>query len=299
MPCGPGDQKGVRHAAGAISGKQGGFRGRLAEQHGRRARMRRFVDAVVLVGCARAHDAPTSLRRRSPLTGKVIGSSLAPTAFQIFRATASLGPLGIDDDAALRLLGRDRKIGLAQFLMKLHVFRLEAVGLGFAAAQFDPLQPELDRHVEDQSEVGRKIADRNAFEPFDQPLIDLAEDALIDARGIGEAVADHPFAGIERRQDGALHVVVARRRKQHRLDLRSERLCRARQQHVADDLGARRAARLARQMHGKPKRFQAQRQHRGLGRLAGALAALERDELASHCFKPVRRRNNGRVNLKT
>ncbi len=60
-----GDQKGVRHAAGAISGQQGGFRGRLAEQHAGRARMRRLVDLVV-VGCARAHDAPTSLRRRSP-----------------------------------------------------------------------------------------------------------------------------------------------------------------------------------------------------------------------------------------
>ena len=166
--------------------------------------------------------------------------------------------------------------------MKFHVLRLEAVGLGLAAAQFYAFEAELDRHVEHQSEVGREIADRHALEALDQPLIDLAEDALIDARGIGEAVADHPFAGIERRQDRASHVIVARRRKQHRLDVRAEWLCRARKQHVADDFGAWRAARLAGQMDGKAERFQAQRQHCGLCRLAGALATLESDELASH-----------------
>ena len=87
-----GDQKRMRHAAGTISGQQAGLGVLLAEQHGGRARRRRFVD-LVLVGRARAHDAPTSLRRRSPWTGKVSGSSRVPTAFQIFRATASLGAL--------------------------------------------------------------------------------------------------------------------------------------------------------------------------------------------------------------
>ena len=85
-----GDQKRMRHAAGTISGEQASLGVLLTKQHGGRPRRRRFVD-LVFVGRARAHDAPTSLRRRSPWTGKVMGLSRAPTAFQIFRATTSFG----------------------------------------------------------------------------------------------------------------------------------------------------------------------------------------------------------------
>ncbi len=76
---------------------------------------------------------------------------------------------------------------------------------------------------------GDEIADRDPFESLDQPLIDLAENALIDAGGIGETIADHPCAGIERRQDGGSHVIVARGGKQHRFGVRTERLGGARQ----------------------------------------------------------------------
>src|SRR5579863_10593748 len=92
--------------------------------------------------------------------------------------------------------------------MKFNVLGLEAVGLGFAAAQLDPLQSQFDRYVEDQSEVSRQIADRNPLQALDEPLIDLAQDALINARGIGKAVANHPFTGTERGQDGTLHMIV-------------------------------------------------------------------------------------------
>ena len=58
----------------------------------------------------------------------------------------------------------------------------------------------------------------------------------------------------QRRPDGAAHMIVARGGKQHRLGLRAERLGDARQQNVADDLGARRAARLAREHDVEPER---------------------------------------------
>ena len=76
----------------------------------------------------------------------------------------------------------------------------------------------------------RKIADRDPLKPFDQAQVDPAQNALIDPRRIHKAVADDPLAGRQRRQDRALHVVVAGGGKQHRLHLRPEWLCRAREQ---------------------------------------------------------------------
>ena len=51
---------------------------------------------------------------------------------------------------------------------------------------------------------------------------------------------------------------------------------------MADDFGPRRAAWLTGELYRQPERLQPQCQHRGLSRLAGALTALEGDELASH-----------------
>ena len=58
--------------------------------------------------------------------------------------------------------------------------------------------------------------------------VHLAERALIDAGGIDEAVADHPFAGLQRRPDGVAHVIVARGREQDRLGLRARAAWRCR-----------------------------------------------------------------------
>ncbi len=85
-------QERMRHAAGTISRQQRRLRQAMAEQRRRKARMRDFAGTVLVVG-ARAHEAPTSLRRAGMLTGKVNGSSLAPTTLQILRATISFGAL--------------------------------------------------------------------------------------------------------------------------------------------------------------------------------------------------------------
>ena len=69
---------------------------------------------------------------------------------------------------------------------------------------------------------GNEIADGDPFEALDQAPVDLAERALIDAGGIGEAVAHHPFAGGERRLDGAADMVVARGGEQHRFGVRAQ-----------------------------------------------------------------------------
>ena len=66
--------------------------------------------------------------------------------------------------------------------------------------------------------------DRDALKAADQTLVDVAERALIDARGIDEAVADHPGSGFNRRQDRIAHMIVARRREQDRLGFGAQRL---------------------------------------------------------------------------
>ena len=93
----------------------------------------------------------------------------------------------------------------------------------------------------------------------DEAQIDRAKYPLIDPRGIGEAIANDPLAGIERRQDGLLHVIVARGRKQHRLGVGPQRLCGAGQQHVTDDFSAGRTTWLARELHAYSKGSQPQR----------------------------------------
>ena len=105
--------------------------------------------------------------------------------------------------------------------MKFHVLRFEPVGRGVAAAQRPALERHIDRHVEDEREVGQEIADGDPLEALDQAPVDLAERALIDAGGIGEAVAHHPFAGGKRRLDGAADMVFARRREQHGFGVRA------------------------------------------------------------------------------
>ncbi len=52
---------------------------------------------------------------------------------------------------------------------------------------------------------GTAPADGDAFEAADQPRVDVAERALIDAGRIDEAVADHPVAGGDRRADHVAH----------------------------------------------------------------------------------------------
>ena len=78
------------------------------------------------------------------------------------------------------------------------------------------------------------------------------------------------------------HVIVARGREQHRLGGRPERLGGARQQHVAHDLGAGDPPGSRVSTTPMPSVRRRCGQQRGLGRLAGALAAFEGDEASAH-----------------
>src|SRR5580704_4042564 len=83
-------------------------------------------------------------------------------------------------------------------------------------------------------------------------------------------------------------MVVAGGGEQHRFRLGPERLGRAREQNMAHDFGAGGAAGLTRELHAYAERFQLERQHGGLGRLAGPLPAFERNELSLHQTNPIR-----------
>src|SRR6185437_5484041 len=105
-----------------------------------------------------------------------------------------------------------------------------------------------------------------------------------------ETVADHPFSGLKRRRNCAAHVVVARGCKKNCLRFRAERLGPTRQQDVTDDLGTRRATRLARQHDADAQRCEPFGQLPCVGGFSAALAAFECDEAPAHEILGLRAR---------
>ena len=108
--------------------------------------------------------------------------------------------------------------------------------------------------------------------------IETAGHALVDARGIDEAVAKHDLAALDRRADHLLDMVGARGGEKQGLHFRSERLGGSGQDHMAHRFGARRAARLARHEDIVALVAQLPGQPVDLRRLAGAFPAFEGDE---------------------
>src|SRR5437763_8321330 len=188
---------------------------------------------------------------------------------------------GVDHHAAIRVARCNRQIGVTELFVERGALPFKPVRLCIATAQPCSLEADLDRKIEDHRQVGSEFADRNALEDIDQFLIDLPENALIDSGGIRKSIANDPFAGSQRRKNRTLHVVIARSREEHGFDIGPEWLSRTAQQDVTNDLGARRAAGLARQLSAKSARLQTQRQHRGLRGLACPFAAFECYELAA------------------
>ena len=83
-------------------------------------------------------------------------------------------------------------------------------------------------------------------------------------------------------------MVDAGGRKQHRLGFRPERLGEAGQNDLAQRLGVRRAARLARAHDLEADRFEARLEPQRLHGFTGPLAAFERDETAPASFNHAR-----------
>src|SRR3974377_1026387 len=105
--------------------------------------------------------------------------------------------------------------------MRFDLFCFETIRVGGVAPSLCPFQSQCYRHIKYEGQIWMKITKRHALERLDQALIDLAEHPLIDARGIGEAIANHPMACVECRQNSAADMVVAGGGKQHGLRLRT------------------------------------------------------------------------------
>src|SRR6478736_8470068 len=178
----------------------------------------------------------------------------------------------IDDNAPLRLLGRERSIGLPKRLMKFRRLRLEAISGVLPAPARGTGEPNFGWHIQNECEFGKRLPNGDPLEAPDQSLIDMTESALVDARRIDEAVADDPSTGFQRGQNGIADMVVAGSREQDRLRFSAEWLGNARKQDMADDLGAGRPARLPCEHDLKAQRFQPMSQRRCVGRFTAAFA---------------------------
>ena len=176
------DQPGMRNAPAAIGIEQRRLGLAMAEQIGRFARM---PDRRFLLGLARAHAVSAGLgdreqmiaQRRPDAGGDRIGIGI-----------------GVDQHAALRIVGGDLPIGVAQVLMELQVFGLEPVRRAAAAACGRALQADFDGDVENDGQIRLEIADGDALHGVEHARRDLPEPALIGAGRIREAVAQHPGA---------------------------------------------------------------------------------------------------------
>ena len=71
--------------------------------------------------------------------------------------------IGVDQDAALRIFGGDLPVGVAQVLMELNIFRLEAIRHAAAAAGGGALQADLNGDIQNDGQVGLEIADGDAL----------------------------------------------------------------------------------------------------------------------------------------
>jgi hypothetical protein len=93
---------------------------------------------------------------------------------------------------------------------------------------------------------------------------------LVGERGIGEAVANDPFAGRERRSNHGIEVAGARREHQQGLDLGRQSAVFPVEYPRADRLAQRSAPGLARRNRFDPARLEMREDQREVGRFADA-----------------------------
>ena len=166
--------------------------------------------------------------RRCRARGERIEDRLVPGVHQrsarlrssALRIVASDGG-GVDHAHARRLGLGAREVGGAHALEESAVLALEAVELLARGAQ--ALDRGLVGAIEHQRAVGHQPRMRDRGESVDQLRRHALPRALVGGGGIGEAVADHPAARLERRADDARDVVGARGEDQQRLDHRRHR----------------------------------------------------------------------------
>ena len=107
-----------------------------------------------------------------------------------------------------------------------------------AGARGRPLQALLDREVQDQREIGRRVADHRLEQRVDHVEGHAMAVALVRGRGIGETVADHPATSRQGRPDRAFEMVGAGSGVQEGLGDWSPAIGVALDQQLADAFGA-------------------------------------------------------------
>ena len=109
------------------------------------------------------------------------------------------------------------------------------------------------------------------------PGVEAAPRALVGEAGVGETVAQHGIAARQRRFDDLQQVVAPRREDQQRFGQRVHGIV---ENECPELFGQRGAAGFAGLQHGAPGAAQGLGQRLDVGRLAGAVDALEADENA-------------------
>src|ERR1041384_2854445 len=185
----------------------------------------------------------------------------------------------IDHHTTLRLSGGDLVKAMPQAFVKTRIEPLETIRIAGALGR--PGEPFRDRHIQDQSEIGREIPERKMVQRLQFRDRQTAPIPLISERRIGKPVTDNPQAAPERRLDQPRHMLAPRRVEQESFADRVPALLGAFEQQSPDRLGSLRATRLACAFGRDSGARQGRHQEIELGRLAGPLPALDRDEAAA------------------
>src|SRR5690606_17551457 len=149
----------------------------------------------------------------------------------------------IDDLDACRMALRETEIGLPHALEEFFPLSLETV----MRAIRDPRPADLDGGIEQQRQIRLEAALHAVAKTFEERRVDPSASALIRERRIGEAIANDPFAALERRLDHERQMLRSRREHQQGFGLAPERLAVvAVEQEIPQALAEHRASRLAR-----------------------------------------------------
>ncbi len=141
-----------------------------------------------------------------------------------------------------------------------------------------PPQAGLRRQIEEHRQIGLEAAERRLLQTIDEIETEPAGEPLIDPGGIGEAVAEDPAAGADRRFDDPGDMVGTGGEKEVQFGQRQPFLGAPVDQQATDRLRPRGAARLAGGETVDTRGTQTAPEKLELGRLSGTFAALEGDE---------------------
>ena len=151
----------------------------------------------------------------------------------------------------------------------------------FIAAAFDTRQRNLQRHVEQDGEAGTKVALHPLFELGNIGLRQAAAAALVGEGGIGETVGHHGYAVLQRGQDNAVDMLGAGGKHEQGFGTQPGLSFRVEQQ-AAQGFAQGCAAWLAGEQDGALLCGKPFSDHGQLGGFAGAVDAVEGDEMGSH-----------------